>query len=182
MFSIQMNEMKDPIGMVDEKDDWWQDIQLKLQNVELIGIIDAMWEEDDGDDCRRRVINEYKSNCLKNSLGKSKIKNIAKQSMQPKLYNILGTYGYGAMNGGDGKVVIAPLERGKGGIETYVYGIEGGWKSIVSNDEKDMKEVLEEIADVVGGIRRKEFDAVANGFNCTWCGYREVCGDSVFKG
>ena len=91
MFSIQMNEMEDPIGMVVEKDDWWQDIQLKLQNVELIGIIDAMWEEDDDDDRRRRVINEYKSNCLKNSLGKSKIKNIAKQPMQPKLYNILGT-------------------------------------------------------------------------------------------
>jgi len=38
---------------------------LKLQNVELIGIIDAMWEEDN-DTCRRRVINEYKSNCLNN--------------------------------------------------------------------------------------------------------------------
>tara|TARA_B110000211_G_C13555772_1_gene325578 strand:- start:99 stop:410 length:312 start_codon:yes stop_codon:yes gene_type:complete len=77
-------------------------------------------------------------------------------------------------------------------VEVYVCGIENGEEVKCSQSSQNGRngmsiemEMIEKISEVVVGIRRDEnennFEAKPTAFNCNWCGYKEICEDSVWK-
>ena len=164
----------------DEDDEWWKKTQERLENVELVGIIDALWEAKpssiNGELGQRKIL-EYKSNCLENPLGKSKVRNLGRTSRQPRIYGMLALAGEG--KDAEGREVTRP-DVGVG-VSARVHGIEGGWEERAPLDIKSMKDTLGVVAQVADGIRNEMFLPKANFFSCQWCGYRDVCDTSAWK-
>ena len=164
----------------DEDDEWWEKTQERLENVELVGIIDALWEAKpssiNGELGQRKIL-EYKSNCLQNPLGKSKVRNLGRTSRQPRIYGMLALAGEG--KDAEGRVVTRPHVGV--GVSARVHGIEGGWEERAPLDIKSMKDTLGVVAQVADGIRNEMFLPKANFFSCQWCGYRDVCDTSAWK-
>ena len=150
----------------------------ELEGVTLVGVVDAAWGLAEDDAEGGFAIAEYKSNAF-GAGGRQKIKQMARSSLQPRLYAMLIREELRRRRQREEEEEEEEEEEGGCGSARPVVMVQGIEQRAAMGEaplgEGAMGEAVEAVADTARGIRNGEFAAKPGRFACGWCGWRSVC-------